>query len=107
MSKHTPGPWEVDLETGEINAQGAVLGTIYGADDFPCCDEDIDEEYKANARLIAATPDLLAACKTMVKLWDAEHPDDPCACMPEALNELLPPLPCELCVVRAAIAKGE
>lgn len=61
MSKHTRGPWTVDLETGEIEAQGAVIGTIYGADDYPCCEEDIDEECKANARLIAAAPDMLQA----------------------------------------------
>jgi len=63
MSKHTPGPWEVDLETGEINGGCAVLGAVYGGDDFPCSEEDMSEECKANARLIAAAPDLLKACK--------------------------------------------
>ena len=83
MNKHTPGPWKVDLETGEITAAGFILGTIYGADDFPCYEEDKEDfsaECKANARAIEAVPDLLAACKTMVKLWDAEHPDDPLPC---------------------------
>ena len=67
MNKHTPGPWEVDLETGEINASGAVLGTVHRGDDFPCCEEDISEECKANAQLIAAAPDLFAACKEFVR----------------------------------------
>ena len=67
--KHTPGPWEVDKETGEITANLSVLGIIYGADDFPCCEEDIDEEYKANARLIAAAPDLLEACNEIYNSW--------------------------------------
>ena len=73
MSKHTEGPWEVDLETGEIVAQeSAVLGTIYGADDFPCLDEDeINEkewleECRANANLISAAPDLFKASKSLV-----------------------------------------
>lgn len=61
-AKHTPGPWRV--EDGELLAGGdsgaVVLGSIHGADDYPCCEEDIDAECKANARLIAAAPDLLA-----------------------------------------------
>ena len=62
--KHTPGPWEVDKETGEITARETVLGIIYGVDDFPCYEgEDIDEECKANASLVAAAPDLLEAAK--------------------------------------------
>lgn len=68
-AKHTPGPWSVDLETGQIDAADgqATIGTIYGADDYPCLDDD-DEgvqtyhgECRANARLIAAAPDLLVA----------------------------------------------
>ena len=49
---------------------------------------------------------LLKACKAMVELWDTEHPDDPCACMPEALDDLLSPLPCELCTARDAIKQS-
>ncbi len=67
MIQHTPGPWNVDLETGEIVAgkdkDFAVLGTIYGADDFPCSEDDISAECKANAHLIAAAPELLEAAK--------------------------------------------
>jgi hypothetical protein len=57
---NTPGPWTI--EDGEIVANGVVLGTVYGADDYPCCDEDIDEECYKNAALIAAAPDLKHAC---------------------------------------------
>lgn len=65
--KHTPGPWEVDLETGEISAGGAILGIVYGAVDYPCCEEDVDKECKANARLIAAAPKLLKVCKAALE----------------------------------------
>jgi hypothetical protein len=58
-TQHTLGPWKVDLESGEIEAQGFILGTIYGANDYPCCEDDIFEECRANASLIAAAPDLL------------------------------------------------
>lgn len=63
---HTPGPWE--NEDGEITARGAVVANVYQADDFPCLDDAdrpaAEEECKANARLIAAAPDLLEACRS-------------------------------------------
>jgi hypothetical protein len=58
MSKHTPGPWEVEDDTDEVivsrdpEANGfQIVAKTYGPDDA------------ANARLIAAAPDLLAALK--------------------------------------------
>ena len=70
MSKHTPGPWEYLTETtyagdypysvGHKVKIGNEILTIschgYGADKF-------FEEAAANARLIAAAPELLEACK--------------------------------------------
>jgi hypothetical protein len=57
-AKFTPGLWRI--EDGEVIADGpdgpAILGHVYGVGDFPCLDDDIDEECKANARLIAAAP---------------------------------------------------
>ncbi len=58
MSKHTPGPWRV---TGpNVRAGHALLAIV--------CDHWADEktpepEKEANARLIAAAPDLLDALK--------------------------------------------
>jgi len=75
MSKHTPGPWEYLTETnlcGRLPLQrggtrvkmGNELLTVsshaYGADEF-------FEKAAANARLIAAAPDLLKACKEFVR----------------------------------------
>ena len=61
---NTPGPWII--EQGEIVHDGVVLGTVYGADDFPCLDEidrnEFGAECYANAALIAAAPDLKHAC---------------------------------------------
>ena len=64
--EHTPGPWQVGSETYPI----AILsGHRHGSPDNeviciigddPMTPED-DDECKANARLIAAAPDLLAA----------------------------------------------
>ncbi len=58
-AKHTPGPWEIVPPSREHPSRAMVcarLGvTIY---DVPLC-----LETRANARLIAAAPDLLAKCK--------------------------------------------
>lgn len=58
MSKHTPGPWEID----EANPEMVTAGEYYICD----CDGDFyqdleQSEYEANACLIAAAPDMLEA----------------------------------------------
>jgi hypothetical protein len=67
-AKYTPGPWVVD-DTGAIIGEGMALASVHGAEDFPCLpEEDYDEcnvQCAANARLMAAAPDLLAACIAM------------------------------------------
>lgn len=65
MSKHTPGPWKViPVKTGYyIDSRcGPVADTM-----------DFDDEYgsiesEANARLIAAAPDLLEAARALLDL---------------------------------------
>lgn len=58
MSKHTPGPWNVDYSGP---ARIAIVGAgdrILAFCNLQCEDGDMDE---ANARLIAAAPDMLEA----------------------------------------------
>jgi hypothetical protein len=68
---HTPGPWEVDDDTMEIfsirpgHSTGwiaKVLGNDGNGEPLPA------EEMDANARLIAAAPDILAA---LIAMYDA------------------------------------
>jgi len=54
MAKHTPGPWH--FEAGRIWQRGDNPQPIAYADTYP---DEIERE--ANARLIAAAPELLAA----------------------------------------------
>jgi hypothetical protein len=64
-SEHTPGPWTIDSETSELEGGGYVLGLVYGGEDYPC-EAETPEQLKtcqANARLIAAAPDILEALK--------------------------------------------
>lgn len=60
--KHTPGPWHVGI--GNTNY-------CYFVGDDPNLSA---EETKANARLISAAPDLLAACEACMEFWDNDGP---------------------------------
>jgi hypothetical protein len=68
MSKHTPGPWSIDGPTrmggARIVAPYKPQCTYMVAEVLPDCPDDAARD--ANARLIAAAPDLLAACKAAV-----------------------------------------
>ena len=91
-AKHTPGPWMLDHPIGLVlDAAGAAIQTA-GAN---CLNDDDGSGY-ANARLIAAAPDLLQALKETLAYWDSCGFSD---CEPD----------CECIVqsVQAAIAKAE
>ena len=72
MSAHTPGPWlhkrdgvvvggsEIQLPRGKVQQQVAM-----------CCVID-DGERDANARLIAAAPELLAFAQTYLEHYQSE-----------------------------------
>lgn len=67
MSGHTPGPWEIDgldpynkaFGISARNAEGYKTPVVV----WRGMGRPASEEGKANARLIAAAPDLLAALK--------------------------------------------
>jgi len=62
MSAHTPGPWRV-----QVMANGEGLICVLPASNLAvadCCD-------MADARLIAAAPDMLDALKAALKIVDA------------------------------------
>ena len=65
MRYTTPGPWHMyELHPGiEINAETRDGIAMVNLDDT---DEDALAETEANARLIAAAPDLLEACKSLL-----------------------------------------
>ena len=68
-AKHTPGPWKVARQnpsptTGEWMIAGAKPG--YLAEVRDCGSGDVE----ANARLIAAAPDLLEAAESVIATWE-------------------------------------
>ena len=82
---HTPGPWMISKTVGDYTA--AKESYILGVRDSPPTEQPVligtirkhrfssadrvptDAEQEANARLIAASPKLLAACKAIRDGW--------------------------------------
>ena len=67
---HTPGPWKEN--------NGVIMGDFFWIAQMELTggeDEKGDKEQKANARLIAAAPDLLAMLKTVTDELEAEVND--------------------------------
>ena len=63
MTAHTPGPWRYERTDGiPVNGRHMISGAVPGylAEVRDCVSGDV----QANARLIAAAPDLLAALET-------------------------------------------
>ncbi len=63
MTTHTPGPWTIDDDRFIVSNKMLIGQT------FNTCDE-----YSANARLIAAAPDLLEALEYLVGAYDIAAP---------------------------------
>ena len=104
-AKHTPGPWEfAEWNAGVNNTPGFGLIAKCGGPDVTIHTRTLDgngyvdctERAMANARLIAAAPDLLAALQTLNLVVGLT----PIAGNKGALQEA-----CDM--ARAAIAKAE
>ena len=66
-AKHTPGPWSNEYDGSLVMAGQVVCGC-----DHLSPDRADYEEAKANARLIAAAPELLEVAKAILKRFDLE-----------------------------------
>lgn len=108
MGKHTPGPWVVERQ--QVNQMGTAIGEPIAVVGGPATGEKVgfvvgrtcdygphgDEQTAANARLIAAAPDLLEACKDALGAMVAEYGSNPPPFVSATFDNL-----------RAAIAKAE
>ena len=71
MSKHTPGPWTANKPTRDNGRAEIHAGCMLVAQAFNwMLDAEGDEQCWADARLIAAAPDLLAALKELMVAAD-------------------------------------
>ena len=64
---HTPRPWKADCNPRHIIGCGRDIARVFGRFE--------DAEADANARLIAAAPELLKACQDMLDILRHEHRD--------------------------------
>lgn len=73
--KHTPGPWEVDInKTGIVRASKYVrIEQVFEVDNFisPLGEGEIIRQGEANAKLIAAAPDMLRELTNLVSYCNA------------------------------------
>ena len=74
MGEHTPGPWHVRFDQKAPDVFGFSIydsenlgEQICGFDEFDNLDDDHVHHIEANARLISAAPDLLAACEATLR----------------------------------------
>jgi hypothetical protein len=68
-TQHTPGPWSVAFY-GETERPVIKHGNQSIADVRGCELDDSTSHSLANARLVAASPDLLAFAREAVKAWE-------------------------------------
>jgi hypothetical protein len=68
VSQHTPGPWtafSTNVDAGDVHNDGVRVAKCWSSTFAPPPQEAI-----ANARLIAAAPELLAALEAVVRVAD-------------------------------------
>ena len=88
MTDYTPGPWEWDKSMGTwVKMDGRVGARIIGIGKYP---EVSDSEVHANARLIAAAPDMLEALEEAKRV----------------MGPMATSFPNTLAIIDAAIAKA-
>ena len=105
MSGHTPGPWTLDTAgwpliingPGDEPEQPSIVALIHGNTEGP---KDYysypDDVAEANARLMTAAPELLAALQNTLELLSDRHD----ICTPDCTPD------CVVALARAAIKKA-
>lgn len=101
MSKHTPGPWTPEIEhSGGVGWRVVSDASGYPNDGWNICASILGPDSKANAHLIAAAPDMLAALQ-------AAMPTLRNAATEEARSALAPTGLAPLSVKREVLTKAE
>lgn len=78
MSKHTPGPWFITgsmTKYVEARIPGRMIQEV-AACGPTAADDGYGEQQMANARLIAAAPDLLEALSGMLEIYGGKNDTD-------------------------------
>jgi len=84
-SAHTPGPWYVYEDARPI-VMATKSDNKYDISEL-CCDDLTTGEIAANARLIAAAPDLLEQAKALITNWENGNLSPYIQSLQEAVNK--------------------
>jgi hypothetical protein len=77
MTQHTPGPWRIVSERANSATSAPLAHEIRGGSWVVVRLGSLHTEVqKADARLIASAPDLLAALEHAVRFFDQLKPED-------------------------------
>jgi len=83
-TQHTPGPWNngafEDRVGHRIFADSGEVGNFVAARH---CERAVNTNGYADARLVAAAPELLEACKALLSDWRAVNPNES---VPDEIN---------------------
>lgn len=72
MSKHTPGPWRAGRPDAATYVDGVASKWIYADLKYVAIASGVECEWgevMANARLIAAAPELLSVVRELLDMW--------------------------------------
>lgn len=100
-AKHTPGPWQISTPHGRMGGRDFLLQGADSRTVFDTLAADAWPLSAADARLIAAAPELLAACKHLERYVRTGEAG------PEGYVVIFPVKDNALALLRAAIAKAE
>jgi hypothetical protein len=90
MSNHTPGPWKVSRrfdvyqDTQTLGVGGTFVASTKGISELP---ESVNEVCEADAKLIAAAPDLLKALQDILIFDSALSQENARAAIRKAIGE--------------------
>lgn len=106
---HTPCPWAITIADrfgGRTDRYIETRGSNSVTAKEPIASVADGPSAEANANLIAAAPDLLAACKSLVELMDSED-EVVVGCHCTNTDTGFGPMRCCWCIAKDAIAKAE
>ena len=79
--KHTRGPWRSHGAGGEIHGNSRIVATMTWC-------SGMGDEDEANARLVAAAPDMLAALESVLDWYDVGDGFVPGSCFEQAAHAI-------------------
>ena len=105
--KHTPGPWTA-VYTPSMKLDGVHIRPRTNTLEIAYCNSSESTRPEADARLIAAAPELLEACleafKHLDHLGDCKHDPDPTYDSTGHIQ--MGRMPCPVCMLERATAKA-